>query len=109
MPSLLQQRDAARKATRLSEWHQAREQLKTCLKRHLPGQKIWVFGSILKESIFNAASDIDLAIDTLPAGMSIYTLTALLDEDMKRRVDVVYLPESRLRNKIISEGESWIG
>jgi len=109
MPTLLQQRDATREATRLSEWRQAREQLKSTLKRRLPGQKVWVFGSLLKEGTFNTASDIDLAIDTLPAGMSIYTLTALLDEDMKRRVDVVWLPESRLRSKIISEGESWIG
>ncbi len=109
MPALLQQREAARKTARLSEWRQAREQLKASLKRHLPGQTVWVFGSLLKEGTFNAASDIDLAIDTMPAGMSIYTLTALLDEDMKRRVDVVWLPESRLRGKIRSEGESWIG
>ena len=109
MLALLQQRDTTRKAARFHEWRQAREQLKTSLKRHLPGQQVWVFGSILEPGRFNAASDIDIAIDTLPSGMSIYTLTALLDEDMKRRVDVVYLPESRLQNKIITEGEQWIG
>lgn len=109
MLALLQQREVTRRAARLHEWRQAREQLKACLNRHLPAQRVWVFGSLLEPGRFNAASDIDIAIDTLPAGMSIYTLTALLDEEMNRRVDVVYLPESRLRNKIISQGEQWIG
>ena len=108
MHSLLQQRDSTRKASRLREWQLAREMLAASLKRHLPGQRVWMFGSLLDARLFNSASDIDIAIDTLPDEMSIYTLTALLDEELKRRVDVVYLPESRLRNKIINEGESWI-
>ena len=109
MLALLQQREVTRRAARLYEWQQAREQLKACLNRHLPGQRVWVFGSLLDPGRFNAASDIDIAIDTLPASMSIYTLTALLDEEMKRPVDVAYLPESRLRDKIMTQGEPWIG
>jgi predicted nucleotidyltransferase len=109
MLALLQQREVTRRATRLHEWRQAREQLKACLNRHLPGQRVWVFGSLLEPGRFNAASDIDIAIDSLPPCMSIYTLTALLDEDMKRSVDLVYLPESRLRSKIMTQGEPWIG
>ncbi|MFN0076443.1 MAG: nucleotidyltransferase family protein [Prosthecobacter sp.] len=108
MLNLLQQRDAQRQADRLLEWRRARGQLKTSLHRHLPGQRVWLFGSLLELGRFNVASDIDLAIDALPTGMSLYTLTALLDEDMQRPVDVVYLPESRLRHKISTQGEAWI-
>ena len=39
--------------------------------------------------------------------MSLYQLTSLLAERMGRRVDVVLLPESRLRDKIVREGEAW--
>ena len=109
MTNLLQERDATRKAKRLHDREKARAQLAISLHRHLPGQRVWVFGSLLQPGRFNAASDIDIAIDTLPPGLSIYTLTALLDEEMKRPVDVVYLPESRLRAKILAEGETWIG
>lgn len=108
MPTLLQEQDATRKAARLRDREEARTQLAASLRRYLPGQPVWVFGSLLEPGRFNAASDIDIAIDSLPSGMSIYTLTALLDEELKRPVDVVWLPESRLRNKIIAEGETWI-
>lgn len=108
MIDLLQQRDAQRQADRLTEWSAVREHLREVLHRHLPGRKVWLFGSVVERGRFNAASDIDLAVDSLPEGMSLYTLTALLDEEMRRPVDVVCLPESRLRHKIITEGESWI-
>jgi len=108
MLHLLQQRDAQRQADRLTEWDRARARLREVLHRHLPGRKVWIFGSLLQRGRFNAASDIDLAIDALPGDMSIYTLTAVLEEDMQRPVDVVYLPESRLRHKITAEGEPWI-
>jgi predicted nucleotidyltransferase len=108
MLDLLKQRDAQRQADRLIELRDARERLREVLHRHLPGRRVWVFGSLLEPGRFNAASDIDLAVETLPEGISLYTLTALLDEEMQRPVDVVCLPESRLRHKIITEGESWI-
>lgn len=84
-----------------------RETLKISLGRHLPGQQVWLFGSITQPGRFNAASDIDLAIEALPGEMSLYTLTAQIETDVRRPVDVVYLPESRLRDKIIASGESW--
>ena len=108
MLDLLQQRDTQRQADRLTEWSIVREHLRQVLHRHLPGQKVWLYGSVVERGRFNTASDIDLAVESLPEGMSIYTLTALLDEEMRRPVDVVCLPESRLRHKIITEGESWI-
>lgn len=108
MLKLLQQRDAQRKTDRLIGCQSARKRLREALHRHLPGLRVWLFGSILEPERFHAASDIDLAVEDLPEGMSIYTLTALLDEDMRRRVDIIYLPESRLRIKIINKGELWI-
>lgn len=108
MLELLQERDARRRADRITEWHEARDHLRLVLHRHLPGIKVWLFGSVLECGRFNAASDIDLALEAPPEGMSIYTLTGLLEEEMGRPVDVVLLPESRLRNKIISQGEAWI-
>ncbi len=108
MLDLLQQSDSRRQADRLTEWSAVREHLREVLHRHLPGRQVWVFGSLLEPGRFNAASDIDLAVESLPEGVSLYTLTALLDEEMRRPVDVVCLSESRLRHKITTEGESWI-
>jgi predicted nucleotidyltransferase len=108
MFDLLQQRDAQRQADRLVGQRVARDRLREVLHRHLPGRRVWVFGSLLEPGRFNAASDIDLAVETLPEGMSLYTLTALLEEEMRRPVDIICLPGSRLRNKIITEAESWI-
>ena len=55
----------------------------------------------------NEASDIDLALESEPAGMSVYQLTSLLAERLGRRVDVVLLPECRFRDRIVREGEKW--
>ena len=108
MIELLQLRDQQQQDERISLRLEVREQLGHCLHRLMAGHRIWLFGSLLQPGTFNAASDIDLAIETLPTGMSIYTLTALLEEDMQRPVDVVELPNSRLRRKIMATGETWI-
>jgi hypothetical protein len=47
MLELLQQRDAQRQADRLTEWSVVRERLREVLHRHLPGQKVWLFGSVV--------------------------------------------------------------
>lgn len=107
MKSLLQDREESRRLARLSEWQEARERLFECLTRHLPGHRVWLFGSVTEPGRFNSASDIDLALESEPASLSIYTLTALVEEAMHRPVDVVLLPENRLRNKILATGELW--
>lgn len=59
-----------------------------------------------------AATPVSCASDDLAArngaGMSSYQLTSLLAEHMGRKVDVVLLPETRLRDKILREGEIWM-
>ena len=66
-----------------------------------------VFGSLTKAGKFSDASDVDIALADEPAGMSIYQLIAQLSERLSRRVDVLLLSESRLRDKILREGELW--
>jgi predicted nucleotidyltransferase len=39
--------------------------------------------------------------------MSVYQLIAQLSERLGRSVDVLLLSESRLRDKILREGETW--
>ncbi len=107
MPSLLHERETQRQAARLDEYQQTRERLQAAVRRHLPGQRVWLFGSLLEPGRFHVASDIDLAVESLPHGITLYTLTALLEEELGRPVDVVLLPDSRLREKIILEGELW--
>jgi predicted nucleotidyltransferase len=51
---------------------------------------------------------VDLALAAEPASMSVYQLIAQLSERLGRRVDVVLLSESRLRDKILREGETWM-
>lgn len=108
MPTLLQQLEHERLQQRLAEREAVRAELAAALHRLLPGRKVVVFGSLTQPGRFNRASDIDVAIESLPEGLSIYTLTALLEEAMHRPVDVVLLGETRLRDKILAEGETWI-
>jgi predicted nucleotidyltransferase len=86
---------------------EVRRQLREVLPQTIPGQRVVVFGSLAKPGRFSEGSDIDLALESEPPDMSLYQLTSLLAERMGRRVDVVLLPESRLRDKILREGETW--
>lgn len=84
-----------------------RERLRGVLRQIAPAQRVLVFGSLTKTHHFTEASDIDIALESEPAGMSLYQLTALLAEQMGRPVDVVLLPECRFRERIEKEGETW--
>jgi predicted nucleotidyltransferase len=84
-----------------------REQLRCALREFLPGTPVTIFGSLTKPSRFTEQSDVDIALAAEPSVMSIYQLIALLSERLGRRVDVVVLPDSRLREKILREGETW--
>lgn len=98
-------------AERLQNCERLRRKMRRDLRRALgelvPARKVIVFGSLAKRSRFTENSDIDVALESEPADLSLYQLTSLLAERLGRRVDVVLLPECRFRDKILREGETW--
>jgi predicted nucleotidyltransferase len=106
--TLLQQRDLARCQRRLAALSETRARLKSALADLLPGHKVIVFGSLTKPGVFNDRSDVDIALETEPAAISLWRLTSELMERLNRPVDVVLLDRSRFREKILREGEVWI-
>jgi predicted nucleotidyltransferase len=85
-----------------------RERLAAALREYLPaGSRVWVYGSLIEPGRFREWSDIDVALEADPAGMSIYLLASLLAERCRRRVDVCILGETRLEKVIRLRGESW--
>jgi predicted nucleotidyltransferase len=108
MLELLQQRDAARPAIREALRARVRERLRAHLSELLPGATVIVFGSLAHAGRFHEQSDIDIALEAEPAGMTRYGLTSELMERTGRPVDVVILNECRFADKIRGEGEAWI-
>ncbi len=106
--TLLQEMHLRRLEERECRRQKARESLRQTLDRLVPGQQVIVFGSLVKPGKFTDESDIDVALEAEPQGMSIYQLIALLSEEMGRPVDVLLLDECRFREKILREGERWI-
>jgi predicted nucleotidyltransferase len=107
MPSLLQEYAdiRARSAERLRL--EVKAEMQALLRELLPGVPIMVFGSLTKPGKFSEYSDVDIALETEPPGMSVYQLSSLLAERLGRPVDVLLLPECRFRERIIREGEQW--
>jgi predicted nucleotidyltransferase len=83
------------------------QRLRALLGDLVPGQRVIVFGSLLQPGRFSETSDVDLALDAEPSGLSIYQLTSLLAERLGRSVDVLLLSESRFQDRILQEGEAW--
>jgi predicted nucleotidyltransferase len=84
-----------------------RQELRSALRDILPGVPVTVFGSLTRAGGFTNVSDVDLALAAEPPGSSVYQLIAQLSERLGRRVDVILLSESRLRDKILRDGETW--
>lgn len=84
-----------------------RAELRTALREILPAQGVVVFGSLVKPGRFSEFSDVDLAIESEPPGITVYRLTSLFGERLGRRVDVVPLSECRFRDRVLREGEIW--
>jgi predicted nucleotidyltransferase len=105
--TLLQQIDSQRKQAREALRVETRQRLREELARHMRGSTVIVFGSLAKPCRFTEFSDIDIALEAEPDGLSIYQLSSLLAEALGRRVDVVLLSECRFRDKILREGEAW--
>jgi predicted nucleotidyltransferase len=100
---MTEERAARTERLRLS----VREELRCALRDILPLTPVTVFGSLTRVGGFTDASDVDLALTDEPQGLSIYQLIAQLSERLGRRVDVTLLSESRFRDKILREGETW--
>ena len=108
MATLLQE-FAAHSATRLEP---ERVRLLAVLRRALedllpPGETGWIFGSLIAPGGFSDSSDVDLALARRPAAFSEFWLQGELELRLGRRVDLVILPETRLREKIEREGIRW--
>jgi predicted nucleotidyltransferase len=105
--TLLEQLERRRYEDRERERYAARLLLRDVLSRLLPGQRVFVYGSITRAGKFTGESDIDIALESEPLGMTVYQLISLLGEEMGRRVDVALLDECRFKDKIMREGELW--
>lgn len=96
---------------RLAERERLREKVRRDLARALaelvPGAAVIVFGSLVEKGRFHKMSDVDIALLEEPQSGSVYSLQAKLEERLGRPVDLVLLPETRLRQKIESTGEKW--
>jgi predicted nucleotidyltransferase len=105
---LVAQRERARLVTRRALSLETRERLRAALHELAPGHVFWVFGSLVRPGAFNAASDVDLAFESLPPGVAEFGLATAIEERVGRPVDLLDFGRSRLRAKIQREGERWI-
>jgi predicted nucleotidyltransferase len=105
--TLLAQIQAKKEAQREELRLTVQAQLEEVLRRLLPGQVCWVYGSLVRRGGFREWSDVDLALEAEPIGRSICLLSTLLAEELGRPVDLVLLDETRLAEKIRREGERW--
>jgi len=85
-----------------------RDLLRQSLARHVPGTAVWVYGSLVKPGRFRKWSDVDVALESLPPGMTLEYLQSLLSADVGREVDICLLGRTRLRSVIEGTGERWI-
>jgi predicted nucleotidyltransferase len=105
---LLRESIAVRNSACERERLTVRERLAAAIREYLPtGSRVWVYGSLTEPGRFREWSDIDLALEADPPGMSIYLLASLLAERCLRRVDVCLIAETRLATAIRQKGELW--
>lgn len=105
--TLLQKRDAARRDRRLAVREETLRLLREALAELIPGMRVIVFGSLTRPGVFNDRSDVDVALEREPAGMSTWSLAGKLMERLHRPVDIVLLNQCRFRAKIVHEGIVW--
>lgn len=74
----------------------------------MPETAVWVYGSLVKPGRFHGWSDVDVAIESVPPGMTLEYLQSLLSADVGREVDVCLLDRTRLKTVIEGSGERWI-
>ena len=81
--------------------------LREALRQVLPGRSVYVYGSLIEPGRFHPRSDVDLALLDEEADRSVFRIQAELEEHVKRPVDLCVLSQTRLRQKIETEGERW--
>lgn len=82
--------------------------LRESLSRHVPGTAVWVYGSLVRPGRFHEWSDVDVALESLPAGMTLEYLQSLLSADVGREADICLIDGTRLKSVIEGSGERWI-
>jgi predicted nucleotidyltransferase len=105
--TLLKQRHQQDGERREADRRRLLTRLREVLTELLPGETIWVFGSLAQPGRFGDHSDVDIALTRRPPRFSEFWLQGELELRLGRRVDVLVLPESRLRERIEREGERW--
>ena len=105
--TLLEQMERQRYQNRERLRCEERRHLREVLDQTIPGLRVFVFGSLVKPGRFTEESDIDLALEFEPPGMTVYQLISLLGERMGRRVDVLLLEACRFKDRVLREGELW--
>lgn len=108
MATLLARMSAERAGRREAARLEARDRLRDALAELLPpGSEVWVFGSVLRPGRFREDSDVDIAVESLPPGLSEAWLQFQLALRIDRPVDVLNLHETGLQPRIEREGEKW--
>ncbi len=82
--------------------------LKASLADLLPGQRVWLLGSLVKSGRFAETSDVDIALEHEPESTPLYRLRSLLSERVGREVDIVTLDHCHFAEAIRREGVQWI-
>ena len=96
--TLLQQMTTQEAVRHETERRRLLAALHAALAALLPGgERVWVFGSLAQSGKFGAHSDLDIALEHRPVASSEFWLQGELELRLGRRVDVVLLPETRLR------------
>jgi predicted nucleotidyltransferase len=104
---LLKEREERRRRDRESEYERVRTELRGVLRRVAGLDEVIVFGSLTHRGAFHRHSDVDLAIWREPPGWTYYGLADWIAEAVGHPVDVILLNETRLKEKILREGELW--
>lgn len=107
--TLLADRERRRREARVVLFDATREALRTALRELAPGCRFWLYGSLTRRGRFHLRSDVDLAYASLPEDTTEYRFASELEERLRRPVDLVAMDRTRLREKILREGESWTG
>lgn len=84
-----------------------RERLRLALAALIPGSRVLVVGSLTAAGHFRERSDVDIAVEEVPAGWSPYTLATEIEMRVGRPVDLIELPACRFADKLRREGEWW--